>query len=506
MSRARSRVHAALALGPLVVLLALAHAMWRRGEAYALLDVLVRGDVLLAAAGTGVAVGALAGARVRPGPLLTFAALLGAAAVLPGANVGAFVWTSHTRSTGPVLAGLGVLSGGVWAFSVVVLVRWLARVAWWGEGLVQWLSLDGAVVVVVALAVVVGVGGRAGALRFPSLLGGLLAGIAWWGIGLVTGARGARALRSVAAGLACALLVATVAVSGISPVVEATRLGDPIVSGFGDEGSRVSVTSGRGAIQVFEDGMLRLSSIDVHRRREALAHPALLAAPSRARVLLLGGGDGTTLREILRYPDVVRVTVVEPDAAWLEAGRRHPVLRWMNGDALSDPRVTLVRSDLFAWIREGQTDAPPEPKDHDVILLDLAEPETPAHAKMYSVYAFHIVAGRLADRGVLAVNLPSPEAQHRAFASGLASLGDALPFVVPYAVDLPTAGVVGFALAAREPLHAPKDLPPGLLYLDPVTLPGLFALSRDEGIVTGVQKNLLYEQVLVKYRDEDEPR
>lgn len=506
MTKTAAATKAGLALVPAALLVALAHAAYRRGEAYALLGVLVDGRLLLASTCVGLAVGFAVGARVSRGPVQGLSTLLAAAAILPAANVGAFVVTSFASDARAALLALGALSGLAWGTSAAGFVAWLRRVAWWGGALVSWMSLRGTLVVVASLAVVVGIGGRAGALRFPLLVGTLLAIAAHEGLGLVPLASGRQLARRAATAVGIGLGVSVVTITWLSPLEEATHLGDPIVSGGSTDHSRVSITSGRGALQVHLDGVLRLSSLDAHRRREALVHPGLLAAPSRRRVLVLGGGDGTATREALRYPDVAEVVVVEPDAAWLTFGRRHAVLRFFNGGALSDPRVTTARADLFAWLRQGRTDDPPAPHDFDVVVMDLADPDTPERSKIFSAYALRLVAARLAEDGVVAVTLPSPEAQRRAFASMVATLRDVLPHVVPYKAPLPTAGVAGFALASRRPIRAPERPPEGLAWLDATTLRGLFALARDETLVEGAEKNLLFHQVLVRYREEDEPR
>src|SRR5262249_58697832 len=74
---------------------------------------------------------------------------------------------------------------------------------------------------------------------------------------------------------------------------------------------RIVVTEHRGGFQLFLNAHLQFSSADEYRYHEALAHPAMLAAGSPRRVLILGGGDGLALREVLRYPGVEEITLVD---------------------------------------------------------------------------------------------------------------------------------------------------------------------------------------------------
>ncbi|WP_258016339.1 hypothetical protein [Streptomyces sp. AJS327] len=103
--------------------------------------------------------------------------------------------------------------------------------------------------------------------------------------------------------------------------------------------------------RLFLNGRLRVNGAQEARQHEALVHPAMVSAPSRARVLVLGGGDGLAVREVLRYPGVRSVTVVELDSAVSELGRTDPELSRMNDGSLHDPRVRIVSEDVFDWVR-----------------------------------------------------------------------------------------------------------------------------------------------------------
>src|SRR5262249_49994603 len=76
---------------------------------------------------------------------------------------------------------------------------------------------------------------------------------------------------------------------------------------------RIVVAEAKNGFNLFLNAHLQFASADEYRYHEALAHPAMLAASKRRRVLILGGGDGLALREVLRYPDVEAVTLVDID-------------------------------------------------------------------------------------------------------------------------------------------------------------------------------------------------
>jgi spermidine synthase len=110
------------------------------------------------------------------------------------------------------------------------------------------------------------------------------------------------------------LLVAFVKANTLTSLAEDEMFADEIVYTKNTPYQRIVITRGRAGFQLFLNGNLQFSSTDEYRYHEALVHPAMLLANNPRRVLVLGGGDGLALREILRYPSVQHVTLVDLDA------------------------------------------------------------------------------------------------------------------------------------------------------------------------------------------------
>jgi spermidine synthase len=190
--------------------------------------------------------------------------------------------------------------------------------------------------------------------------------------------------------------------------------------------------------RLFLNGDLQFSSIDEYRYHESLVHPVLAGA--RGRVLVLGGGDGLALREVLKYPDVREAVEVELDPAVLRLAERDPRVAGLNEHAMADPRVKVVVADAFAWLRE--TDA-----RFDAVIIDMPDPDATATAKLYS-QEFYLLARRaLAPGGRLVVQAGSPYFAPRTFDCILNTIRAAGLGVTPYHVNVPTFGDWGFALA-----------------------------------------------------------
>jgi spermidine synthase len=162
---------------------------------------------------------------------------------------------------------------------------------------------------------------------------------------------------------------------------------DPVVVALRSDYQDIVLTSARGFddVRLFLDGDLQFASSDERRYHEALVHPALL--PGARSVLVLGGGDGLALREVLRHDAVERVVEVELDPAVLELARTDPRMVRANEGALDDPRVELVVADAMAWLRTAD-------EVFDAIVVDLPDPDAPATAKLYSQEFYGLAARR----------------------------------------------------------------------------------------------------------------
>lgn len=115
------------------------------------------------------------------------------------------------------------------------------------------------------------------------------------------------------------------------------------------------------------------------------------------RVLILGGGDGLALREVLRHRGVGSVTLVDPDARLVALARDDPALARLNRHAYRDPRVRVAAADVFDWLRRERPPRPPG--GYDVVLADLPDPGISRSAKLYSQEFYGLVRRALAPGG-----------------------------------------------------------------------------------------------------------
>ena len=222
----------------------------------------------------------------------------------------------------------------------------------------------------------------------------------------------------------------------------------------------------------------------------------MASVPEARRVLVLGGGDGLAVREILKHRCVERVTLVDIDPAMTRLAREQPLVRDLNGGSLDDPRVRVVNDDAMAWLERPEG-------IHDVVVADFPDPATFSVGKLYSTRFYERVAAALAPDGVLVVQSTSPLHARRAFWCIVRTVEAAGFAARPYRVAVPSfGGDWGFVMASRRALEVPGRVPPGAATLDGASMRALFVLPPDLGPVD-VEANRLNNQVLVRYYEEE---
>ncbi len=256
---------------------------------------------------------------------------------------------------------------------------------------------------------------------------------------------------------------------------------------------RIVLTGDKTGFQLFLNGHLQFNSLDEYRYHEALVHPSMALANNPRRVLVLGGGDGLAMREILRYQSVESVTIVDLDPGMTELSQHFPPLATLNQQAFSDPRVQVVNQDAMLWLEDAQ-------ELYDAVIIDFPDPGTFALGKLYTTRFYTLLKRRLAPEAAVSIQSTSPLVARTAFWCIIRTVEAAGFFVRPYHVAVPSFGVWGFALARMASFDPPTTAPAGLRFLDPQAMAALFVLSADLGPVP-VEINRLDNQVLVRYYD-----
>lgn len=195
------------------------------------------------------------------------------------------------------------------------------------------------------------------------------------------------------------------------------------------------------------DDAVQTTEADEYLYHEMLAHPALITHPRPRRVLIVGGGDGGTLEEVLKHP-VEHVTMVEIDREVVEVSQRY--LPMISAGAFDDPRVRLLIEDGIAFVRTTS-------ERFDVILVDSTDPKGPGTA-LFADEFFAACAGILTYDGVLVAQ--SGSLLYQRDLSGLVRqhLGALFPIVTTYWAPVPAYPGALWSFTSGAKRHDPRQL------------------------------------------------
>jgi spermidine synthase len=333
---------------------------------------------------------------------------------------------------------------------------------------------------------------RLGLIRTAFLFGLMNALVAAWAVWLFRD----RLRRPAVVAARCGAVVAILA-AGFIGAEELTRLtedrlySDQIVHAESSKAQRIVVTRWRDDLRLYLNGNLQFSSLDEYRYHESLVHPALATLPHARRALVLGGGDGLAVREILRYPNIESVTLVDLDPAITRLFSDAPPLRALNADALNSSRVKVVNADAFIWI-EGS-------RDHfDFVVVDFPDPSNHSLGKLYTTAFYSMLKRRLSARGMVVIQATSPMFARNSFWCVVTTIEEAGFVATPYHALVPSFGEWGFIIASGEPYVPPAKYPFDLRFVAPDMHPALFTFPKDMARVP-TEVNRLNNQALVRY-------
>jgi spermidine synthase len=189
-------------------------------------------------------------------------------------------------------------------------------------------------------------------------------------------------------------------------------------------------TPGYGTMLIL-DGLIQSSEDDEHAYHEALVHPGLLAHAGPRDVLIIGGGEGATLREVLRHRSVERAVMVDIDGELIELCKEH-LDDWHRG-SFDDPRAELIIGDGRAFVRD--TD-----RTFDAVIIDITDflDHGPA-TRLYTREFYELVSGRLNPGGVVIVQaLETSICDPEEHAMLVRTLGEVFPQVRSYLAFIPS--------------------------------------------------------------------
>ena len=405
------------------------------------------------------------------------------------------LFTLHSGPFRLSLYAFVFLIGALVGLEIPLIMRILKREVAFKDLVAQVLSVDyiGALAVSVLFPLLLAP--HLGLVRSALLFGLLNALVAAWALKLFrTQLDGIVALRLQCTAIIIALLVGFAFAGKFVDMAEANLYAEDIVHAESTPYQRIVVTRWRDETRLYLNHNLQFSSRDEYRYHEALVHPGLAALPGARRVLVLGGGDGMAVREILKYPQIEAVTLVDLDPRMTELFSRSPLLRTLNHEALSSPKVRIVNADALVWLERND-------EIYDFIVADFPDPSNHSLGKLYSTALYRLLKHHLAHTGLAVIQATSPLYARQSYWTIVATLEAAGWQTAPYHALVPSFGEWGYILASPSAspsgYRAPQTIPAPTRFVTADALPALFHFPADMARLDA-EPNRLDNQNLVR--------
>ena len=293
------------------------------------------------------------------------------------------------------------------------------------------------------------------------------------------------------------LLIAFIKADLLTSLAEDALFVDNIIYSKSSSYQRIIVTKGKVGYSLFLNGNLQFNSFDEYRYHEALVHPPMATfGVNPKRILVLGGGDGLALREILKYPSVEYIQLVDLDPEMTGVSKHVPALGELNQHSFDNPKVHVTNADAFVWLDSTEIES------FDVAIVDFPDPNNFALGKLYTTRFYNLLKQKLKPDSAVVIQITSPLMARKSFWCIVKTLESAGFTVKPYQTAVPSFGVWGYALAKLQPFETPTKLPENmeLKYLNNQSLAAMFEFSADTNLPNEeIEINRLDNQALVRY-------
>ncbi|SHM53458.1 polyamine aminopropyltransferase [Chryseobacterium polytrichastri] len=271
--------------------------------------------------------------------------------------------------------------------------------------------------------------------------------------------------------------------------------GENIVYSHNSPYQRIVLTRNSNEFRLYLNNNLQFSSTDEYRYHEALVHPAMSMAKKVDHVLILGGGDGFAVREVLKYKEVKDITLVDLDGEMTNFFKDNETMKKLNHSSLSSSKLKVINKDAYVWVKNAT-------QKYDVIIIDFPDPSNYSLGKLYSLQFYKELKNRTTQDTRIVVQTTSPYFAPKSFWCIQKTLNQVFPFTKAYHTYVPSFGEWGYCIASNDSInnHVIRRIP-GLRFYDYNFLQMSY-FSKDM-MAKEVEVNRLDNQILVRYFDEE---
>ena len=238
---------------------------------------------------------------------------------------------------------------------------------------------------------------------------------------------------------------------------EQSKYRDKVVYSKQTAYQRIVMTQWKDDYWLYLNGNQQLCTRDEAMYHEPLVHPAMHLNPNPVDILVLGGGDGCAVRELLKYPSVKSLKLVDLDPVMTHLGKTNPILTKLNENSLNNEKVTIKNEDGYNMIQQDDG-------YYDLIIVDLPDPRSVELGRMYSYEFYKSCYKRLRPQGIIITQAGSPYFATKAFNCIVKTMRTAGFTTLPIHNQVITMGEWGWSLGQKQSPY--KDLKKPLQQLD----------------------------------------
>jgi len=243
--------------------------------------------------------------------------------------------------------------------------------------------------------------------------------------------------------ISAAIIIGVYMADPIIQYGEQIKYKDKVIYAEQTKYQRIVITQWEDEYWLYLNGNQQLCSMDEVMYHEPLVHPAMSIHPNPQKVLILGGGDGCAAREVLKYPSVESIRLVDLDPSMTQLGMENPILTNMNKGALNDEKVEIINSDGYHYLSSS--------KDFfDIIIIDLPDPRTVELGRLYSSEFYSICYKHLRPEGIIVTQAGSPYFATQAFNCIIETMKSAGFKTVPLHNQVITLGEWGWSFGIKS--------------------------------------------------------
>ncbi len=294
-----------------------------------------------------------------------------------------------------------------------------------------------------------------------------------------------------------ALLAAFVFSNEIMSFSESQLYGENVIYSTSSAYQRIVITRKDKDLRLYLNNNLQFSSLDEYRYHEALVHPIMQMGKKPSQILILGGGDGMAAREILKYPSVGHITLVDLDQKLTDLFKNNITLKRLNQNSLLDPKIEVVNADAFEWLKQSR-------KKFDLVVIDFPDPSNYAVGKLYTNTFYRFLGRVMTDQTLAVVQSTSPLVAPQSYWCVDTTIRSCGYSTVPYHTYVPSFGEWGFVIFSKNliPSTHLTDLPQHLKYYNDLEFKQMRHFSADM-IKHPRDIQRLDNQVLVDYFEKE---